>query len=56
MLDISERKKQYSKRMRMLNRVVLGGAAIFLPIYIGVRLTSGSAEKLENITTLVING
>ena len=55
MPDKGERKKQYDKRMRMLNRVVLGGAAIFLPIYIGVRLTSGSAEKLENITSIFKN-
>lgn len=50
MLDASERKQQLNKRMRMLNRVVLGGVALFLPIYIGVKFTSGSADKIENIT------
>ena len=50
MLDTSERKDLLNRRMRMLNRVVLGGVALFLPIYIGVKVTSGSANKLENIT------
>ena len=39
----------------MLNRVVLGGAALFLPIYIGVTLTGESADKLENITNIFAN-
>ena len=55
MLDASERKKLLNKRMRMLNRVVLGGVAVFLPIYIGVRLTGGSADKLKNITNIFAN-
>ncbi len=52
MLDASERKQQLKKRMRMLNRVVLGGVTVFLPIYIGVKLTGGSADKIENITNV----
>ena len=52
MLDASDRKKLLNRRMRMLNRVVLGGAALFLPIYIGVTLTGESADKLENITNI----
>ena len=55
MLDASDRKKLLSRRMRMLNRVVLGGAALFLPIYIGVTLTGESADKLENITNIFAN-
>ena len=53
MLDVRERKEQLNKRMRMLNRVVLGGVALFLPIYIGVKLTSGSADKIENISDVI---
>lgn len=52
MLDASERKKLLNKRMRMLNRLVLGGVAFFLPIYIGVRFTGGSADKLKNISNV----
>ena len=55
MLDASDRKKLLNRRMRMLNRVVLGGAALFLPIYIGVTLTGESADKLENITNIFDN-
>ena len=55
MLDASDRKKLLNRRMRMLNRVVLGGAALFLPIYIGVTLTGESADKLENITNIFAN-
>jgi len=47
MLDANERKQQLKKRMRMLNRVVLGGVTVFLPIYIGVKLTGGSADKIK---------
>jgi hypothetical protein len=52
MHDANERKQQLKKRMRMLNRVVLGGVTVFLPIYIGVKLTGGSADKIENITNV----
>ena len=55
MLDASERKKLLNKRMRRLNRVVLGGVAVFLPIYIGVKLTGGSADKLANISNVFAN-
>ena len=54
-IKASERKKQLNKRLRMLNRVVLGGVTLFVPIYIGVRLTGGSADKLENLTNLFAN-
>lgn len=54
-VSASERKKQLNKRLRLLNRVVLGGATLFVPIYIGVSLTGGSADKLENLTHLFTN-
>ena len=54
-IKASERKKQLNKRLRMLNRVVLGGVTLFVPIYIGVSLTGGSADKLENLTNLFAN-
>ena len=54
-ISASERKKQLNKRLRLLNRVVLGGATLFVPIYIGVSLTGGSAAKLENLTHLFTN-
>lgn len=54
-ISASERKKQFNKRLRLLNRVVLGGAVLFVPIYIGVSLTDRSADKLENLTNLFAN-
>ena len=54
-ISASERKKQFNKRMRLLNRVVLGGVTLFVPIYIGVSLTGQSADKLENLTDLFAN-
>ena len=55
MLDASDRKKLLNRRMRMLNRVVLGGAALFIPIYVGVALMGESADKLENIADIFAN-
>ena len=54
-IKASERKKQLNKRLRMLNRLALGGVTLFVPIYIGVSLTGGSADKLENLTNLFVN-
>ena len=54
-IKADERKKQLNKRLRLLNRVVLGGVTLFVPIYIGVSLTGGSADKLENLTNLFAN-
>lgn len=54
-ISASERKKQFNKRMRLLNRVVLGGVTLFVPIYIGVSLTGQSADKLGNLTDLFAN-
>ena len=54
-IPASERKKQFNKRLRLLNRIALGGVTLFVPIYIGVSLTSRSADKLENLTNLFAN-
>ena len=54
-ISASERKKQFNRRMRLLNRVILGGVTLFVPIYIGVSLTGESADKLENLTDLFAN-
>ena len=54
-IKANERKKQLNKRLRLLNRVVLGGVTLFVPIYIGVSLTGGSADKLENLSNLFAN-
>jgi hypothetical protein len=35
--------------MRMLNRLILGGVAVFVPLYLIVRFTGGEAKKIENI-------
>ena len=36
--------------MRMLNRLILGGVAVFVPLYLIVRFTGGEAKKIENIS------
>jgi len=52
--DASREQQQtrFERRMRRLNRLVLGGCALFLPIYLGLKLTGGSAEKLEVLPDL----
>ena len=35
--------------MRMLNRLILGSVAVFVPLYLIVRFTGGEAKKIENI-------
>jgi hypothetical protein len=35
--------------MRLLNRLVLGGVAVFIPLYFIIRFTGGEAKKIENI-------
>jgi|TARA_B100001964_G_C14027457_1_gene506722 hypothetical protein len=39
--------------MRTLNRVVLMCCALFLPLYLAIRLTGGSAQKLEELPELL---
>jgi hypothetical protein len=36
--------------LRILNRLVLGGVAMFVPLYFAVKLTGGEAEKLANMS------
>jgi hypothetical protein len=40
-------------RFRTLNRVVLMSCAVFLPLYLAIRFTGGSAEKLELLPDLL---
>ena len=40
-------------RLRVLNRIVFMGCAVFIPLYIGIRLTGGSAEKLNELPDLL---
>ncbi len=40
-------------RTRALNRAVLLGSAVFLPLYLLIRFTGGSAEKLEELPDLL---
>ena len=39
--------------MKTLTRLVLGGCAVFVPLYMGIRLTGGSAEKLQQLPDLL---
>jgi len=39
--------------MRILNRIVLGGCALFVPLYLVIRLTGGSVEKLDELPDLL---
>jgi hypothetical protein len=41
--------------LRLLNRVVLGGVALFIPVYFAVRLTGGEAKKLANMSEVFSN-
>lgn len=55
MVDLPTRSRRdvHNSRMRLLNRVVLGGCAVFVPLYLGLKLTGGSAEKLEQLPDLL---
>ena len=39
--------------MRVLNRIVFMGCIAFIPLYIGIRLTGGSVEKLSDLPDLL---
>ena len=41
------------RRMRLVNRVVLGSCAVAVPLYIAIRLTGGSAERLQLLPDLL---
>ena len=47
------RHEVHRARMRLLNRAILAGCAVFVPLYIGLRLTGGSAERLELLPDLL---
>lgn len=53
MTDPLRRRQHQRERMRTLNRIVLGGCALFVPLYLAIRLTGGSAEKLEELPDLL---
>ena len=38
--------------MKTLTRLVLGGCAVFVPLYMGIRLTGGSVERLQQLPDL----
>ncbi len=44
---------RHKRRMRTLNRVVLLCSAVFLPLYLAIRLTGGSTQKLEELPDLL---
>lgn len=46
------RKSVLERRLRTLNRLVLGGCALFIPLYLAVRFTGGSVERLELLPDL----
>ncbi len=48
-----DKKKRLDANVRMLNRLVLGGVAVFIPVYFALRFTGGEAKKLENISEIV---
>jgi hypothetical protein len=41
------------KRLKTLNRVMLGACVAFVPLYLAIRLTGGSAEKLQLLPDLL---
>lgn len=45
----SNKQSRIDANMRMLNRLILGGVAVFVPLYLLVRFTGGEAKKIENI-------
>lgn len=53
MSDPLQRRRHQRDRMRVLNRIVLGGCALFVPLYLVMRLTGGSVEKLDELPDLL---
>lgn len=43
----------YARRLKAVNRVVLLGAVVFVPLYIAFRLTGGSAARLQELPDLL---
>ena len=50
---LTPEKKRFEARMQMLNRLVLLGVALFLPLYFFFRFTGGSVERLKELSDLV---
>lgn len=48
-----KQRKARRSRLRALNRGVLMLCAVFLPVYLAIRLTGGSAEKLDLLPDLL---
>ncbi|MFH1568289.1 MAG: hypothetical protein ABIL09_09875 [Gemmatimonadota bacterium] len=48
-----DRQDQFGRRLRLLNRLVVGGSALFVLLYAAVRLTGGSAQRLEQLPDLL---
>lgn len=46
-------KERFDARMRMLNRIVLGGTFLFMVVYLFVRFTGGSSAKLQDLPDLI---
>lgn len=47
------RRRRQKARMRALNRIVLGGCALFVPLYLAIRFTGGSVDKLDELPDLL---
>ena len=49
---VTPEKKRFDERMRVLNRIVLIGVMLFMPLYLFIRFTGGSHEKLQELPEL----
>ena len=47
------RRVRNQRKMRTLNRMVLLCSAVFIPVYLAIRLTGGSAAKLDELPDLL---
>jgi hypothetical protein len=47
------KKERLDARMKMLNRLVLIGVFILLPLYLIIRFTGGSTEKLQELPDII---
>ena len=50
---IESRRRRHKSNLRALNRVVFIGVIAFVPLYLGIKLTGGSAEKLSHLPDLL---
>lgn len=49
----SRHRDQHKRRLRTLNRIVLLCSAVFIPVYLMIRLTGGETQKLELLPDLL---